>query len=133
MARSSRPGSRGVRAAYVLQNKGSGSFVTHTESSFGIEPVCLIWDDLESAKQHAADLDLEYRIAKPSLPLDYRTWLVRRATRDQLLKALAVGAYGPDYMDTIRDTTSEIATTGTPPEQAEAFADELDHSGKRSR
>jgi hypothetical protein len=116
----------GVRAAYVLQNVGTQSFVTHTESSFGVEPVCLIWDDLEKAKAHARDLYIEYSIAKPSLPEHVRTWRVRRATQDQILKALAVGAYGPEYTDRIRDTTEKIGGNGTPPEQAEAFRDELD-------
>lgn len=122
------PHNHGVRAAYVLQNVGTESFVTHTESSFGIEPVCLIWDDLHKAKQHARDLYVEYKIAKPSLPETHRTWRVRRATRDQLLKALAVGAYGPEYTDRIRDTTERIGGSGTPPEMTESFRDELDRN-----
>lgn len=122
------PHNHGVRRAYVLQNRGTGSFVTHTESSFGIEPVCLIWDDLEKAKAHARDLGIEYQIAKPSLPVECRTWRVRAATRDQLLKALAVGAYGPEYTDRIRDTTERIGSSGTPPEQAESFREELDRN-----
>ena len=115
------PHNHGVRESYVIQNVGTESFVTHTEASFGIEPICLIWDDLEKAKAHARDLGIEYQIAKPSLPLRHRTWRVRRATRDQLLKALAVGAYGPEYTDTIRDTTEKIGGQGTADEQAEAF------------
>lgn len=115
------PHNHGVRRAYVLQNVGTESYVTHTESSFGIEPVCLIWDDLKAAKQHAENLRVEYQIAKPSLPVTHRTWRVRPATRDQLLKALAVGAYGPEYTHTINSTTSKIGGQGTTDEQAEAF------------
>jgi hypothetical protein len=122
------PHNHGVRRAYVLQNVGTESFVTHTESSFGIEPVCLIWDDLEAAKAHARDLGVEYQITKPSLPLRHRTWRVRPATRDQLLKALAVGAYGPEYTSKIRDTTEQIGGSGTTDEQAESFRQELERN-----
>lgn len=117
----------GVRNGYVLQNIGTGSFVTHTESSFGIEPVCMIWDDIRKAEAHAKDLFVEYQIAKPAMAVRNRTWRVRRATRDQILKALAVGAYGPEYADKIRSTTSELAGRASD-EQAESFREELDRN-----
>jgi hypothetical protein len=126
------PSRRGIRRAYVLQNVGTGSFVTHTESSFGVEPVCLIWDDYQKAKAHAKDLGIEYQITRPSLPRIQRTWRVRAATRDQLMKALAVGAYGPEYTARIRDTTEQVGGGATTDEQAEAFRQELDNSGRNN-
>lgn len=111
---------------YVLQNVGTGSFVSHTEASLVLgKSVCLVWDNERAARDHARSLEVEYATNRVHLrPID-RMWRVRQATPEQLREAFAAGAYGPDYVSIIRSHTEQFRSR-EPLEEAEAFKRELD-------
>jgi hypothetical protein len=113
---------------FVLVNCGTGSFVTHTESSLGRKPVALVWDNLEAARRHALSLQVEYAENRPNLRKRDRTWAVLHATDEQIQEALAVGAFGKDYAWIIRQHTEQFRARDLTPE-VEQFREELDKNG----
>ena len=86
---------------FVVYNVGTGSTVSHTESSLGVEPFDMVWEHREQAELHARTLTAEYSIAHPELPEGARTWRVRPATAKQVERAKLVAAFGKDYEDVI--------------------------------
>lgn len=80
--------------AFVVFNKFTNSPVTHGEAW-----VTVVWEGMDEAWSHAKNLDAEYAVSYPEMPVERRTWDIRTATPEEKIAALKAGVFGKEWGD----------------------------------